>query len=86
ALMSAEDLSAGGIRSVAADVGLDPDQLETDMESDEVSEAIDANYQLASALGIEGTPAFVIGDTLVPGAVDKDRLAALIAEARTATN
>ncbi|MGI9510719.1 MAG: DsbA family protein, partial [Geminicoccaceae bacterium] len=42
ALMSAEDLSAGGIRSVAADVGLDPDQLETDMESDEVSEAIDA--------------------------------------------
>ena len=56
------------------------------MESDEVSKAIDANYQLASALGIEGTPAFVIGDNLVPGAVDKDRLAALIEEARTVTN
>ncbi|MEM8949206.1 MAG: DsbA family protein [Pseudomonadota bacterium] len=86
ALMSTNDLSAGGIRALAADVGLDPDQLEQDMESDEVSKAIDANYQLASALGIEGTPAFVIGENLVPGAVDKERLAALIDEARTATN
>lgn len=86
ALMSADDLSAGGIRTVAASVGLDPDQLEQDMESEEVSKAIDANYQLASALGIEGTPAFIIGETLVPGAVDKARLATLIEEARTATN
>ena len=86
ALMSADDLSADGIRTIAAEIGFDPDQLERDMESDEVTGAIDANYQLASALGIEGTPAFVIGETLVPGAVDKARLAALIEEARTATN
>lgn len=86
ALMSADDLSAAGLRTVAAAVGLDPDQLEQDMESEEVSKAIDANYQLASALGIEGTPAFVIGETLVPGAVDKARLATLIEEARTVTN
>lgn len=86
ALMSANDLSANGILAVAADVGLDPDQLAQDMESEAVSQAIDANYQLASALGIEGTPAFVVGETLVPGAVDKDRLTALIEEARTATN
>lgn len=85
-LMAADDLSAGGIRTLAADVGLDPDQLEQDMESDEISKAIDANYQLASALGIEGTPAFVVGDNLVPGAVDKSRLTSLIEEARTATN
>ncbi len=86
ALMTADDLSADGIRGIAANIGLDPDQLEQDMKSDEVAAAIDANYQLASALGIEGTPAFVIGETLVPGAVDKQRLAALIAEARSATN
>jgi len=86
ALMSADDLSADGIRVIAAGVGLDPDQLEQDMESDEVAKAIDANYQLASALGIEGTPAFVVGDALVPGAVDKARLTSLIEEARTAAN
>ncbi len=86
ALMSANDLSADGINKLAEQMGLDPDQLGEDMESSEVSEAIEANYQLASALGIEGTPAFVIGDTLVPGAVDKERLAQLIEATRTATN
>lgn len=86
ALMEAEDLSPAGIRASASQIGLDPDQLEQDMESDEVAEAIEANYQLASALGIEGTPAFVIGENLVPGAVDKGRLEELINEARTATN
>ena len=86
ALMSADDLSADGVMTIAADVGLDPDKLGQDMESEEVTAAIDANYQLASALGIEGTPAFVIGEALVPGAVDKARLSSLIEEARTATN
>ncbi|MDH3661983.1 MAG: DsbA family protein [Alphaproteobacteria bacterium] len=84
ALMTADDLSAEGIRAIAAEIGFDPDQLEQDMDSEGVSLAIDANYQLASALGIEGTPAFVIGETLVPGAVDKQRLASLIEEARAA--
>jgi len=86
ALMTADDLSMNGIRALAGNVGLDADQLETDMQSDTVTAAIDANYDLASALGIEGTPAFVVGETIVPGAVDKGRLTALIEEARTATN
>ena len=86
ALMTARDLSSDGIGKVAEQVGLDPDQLASDMDSNEVTQAIEANYELASALGIEGTPAFVIGENLVPGAVDKERLAELIAEARTATN
>lgn len=86
ALMTANDLSLAGVRAIASDIGLDPDQLQADMESDAVSEAIEANYELASALGIEGTPAFVIGETIVPGAVDKGRLTALIEEARTALN
>ncbi|MDA0676239.1 MAG: DsbA family protein, partial [Proteobacteria bacterium] len=38
--------------------------------------------QLAQALGIEGTPAIVVGDTLVPGALQKDHLKELIADAR----
>ena len=86
ALMSAKDLSKDGISKIAKNIGLDPAQLALDMESDAVSKAIEANYELASALGIEGTPAFVVGDKLVPGAVDKARLAELIKEARTAIN
>jgi protein-disulfide isomerase len=82
ALMTADDLSLAGIRAVADSVGLDPDRLERDMASAEVSAAIDANYRLANELGIEGTPAFVIGDQLIPGAVDKARLEQLIREQR----
>ena len=86
ALMSAKDLTADGISKIAENVGLDAEQLAADMESAEVTAAIEANYELASALGIEGTPAFVIGDALVPGAVGKDRLSELIEKARTAVN
>jgi protein-disulfide isomerase len=83
ALMAADDLSMPGIRAAAAAVGLDPDRLEADMSSPEVIAAIEANYELANQLGIEGTPAFVIGDQLIPGAVDKARLDQLIRQARS---
>jgi protein-disulfide isomerase len=83
ALMAADDLSIEGIRAAAVSVGLDPDRLEKDMASAQVSAAIDAHYKLANALGIEGTPAFVIGDQLVPGAVDKARLEELIRQQRS---
>ena len=86
ALMSAKDLSVGGISKLATQIGLDLEKLLADMESEQVSKAIEANYELASALGIEGTPAFVIGDTLVPGAVEKERLVELIEKTRTAIN
>jgi protein-disulfide isomerase len=83
ALMAADDLSIEGIRAAAAAVGLDPDRLEADMSSPEITAAIEANYELANQLGIEGTPAFVIGDQLIPGAVDKTRLDQLIRQARS---
>jgi protein-disulfide isomerase len=78
ALMDASDLSQDGILAIARDVGLDPERLAQDMEAPEVQAAIEANYALASRLGIEGTPAFVIGENLIPGAVGKARLVELI--------
>ena len=83
ALMASDDLSLAGIRATAKGVGLDPDRLEADMEGPEVSAVLEANYALAHELGIEGTPAFVIGDQLIPGAVEKSRLEHLIDEARS---
>ena len=37
---------------------------------------------LAAALGINATPTFVIGDQLIPGAIDLDALKQLVAQAR----
>ena len=82
ALMSAEDLSLPALRAMASELGMDPDRLEADMAAPEVSQAIEANFQLAGVLGIEGTPAFVIDDQLIPGAVDLARLEQLIDDAR----
>ena len=70
------------IFAIATDVGLDVDQLRAEMESEEVMSEIRANHALANAIGINGTPAFVIGNEVVPGAVGRDVLENLIASVR----
>ena len=52
------------------------------MEDPKLKQHIERNLELASALGIRGTPAFVIGTQFVPGAVDAAALKQLIADAR----
>ena len=44
------------------------------MGSDEVKKTIDENMKLADALGINGTPSYVVGDEVVVGAVGLDEL------------
>lgn len=70
------------VLALARSVGLDLDQLRVDMDSDAVNNHIAASRQLAQSLGFTGTPAFVIGDALVPGAVPLSELQSLIADAR----
>lgn len=82
ALMSVDDLSAPVIVDLAETHGLDPDRLIEDMQSSAVRQRLEANYAIAQAIGIEGTPAFVIGDTLLPGAVPLERLEQAISTAR----
>ena len=48
--------------AVAKEVGFDMARLEKDMESDEVKNTIDENMKLADALGVNGTPSYVVGD------------------------
>ena len=84
ALMRTQDLTEDGIKAVAREVGLDVERLTADMASEAVTRAIDANLALARDLGINGTPSFVIGDTLVPGAVEIAELTRLIDEQRAA--
>lgn len=67
---------------VAQSVGIDVDKAKPEMNAPEVDALIKRNYALAEALDIQGTPAFIIGDTLVPGATDIDRLRQLVADAR----
>jgi protein-disulfide isomerase len=70
------------ITRLAADAGLDAARLKADMAKPEIEAMIDRNKSLARALSVTGTPAFIIGEHLVPGAVDLDTLKLLVAEAR----
>jgi len=68
--------------NIAKDLGLDTEKLKKDAKSDKVATVIMRNHAIANALGIRGTPAFIIGDTLFPGKVDADTLSGALAEQR----
>jgi len=79
-------LSEDAVLQVAREVGLDLKQLQKDMNDPAIEAHIRDNYELAQTLSIEGTPAFVVGDRLVPGAVNEATLAAMVKRVReTAT-
>ena len=76
------NFSLEAILKAAEEAGLDGAKLRLDMESDGVKRQIEKTYELGRALSINGTPAFVIGDRIIPGAVDIETLKTLIRQAR----
>ncbi len=76
------DLGQDTVLELAEGVGIDVEKLRTDMEAPEVVALIQRHYELADKLGVSGTPAFVIGSELVPGAIDVETLKAKIRQAR----
>jgi protein-disulfide isomerase len=75
-------LTSDDVRLLAAKVGIDVAKLEQDMQDPAILETINRNYALADALGIKGTPAFIIGDELVPGAITVEDMQKRIAAVR----
>jgi protein-disulfide isomerase len=69
---------------IAQELGLDVPQLEKDMEDPSIQQALDEAKQLAQKLGLQGTPLYLIGDRMIPGAPDDlyDQLTAKIADVR----
>ena len=69
---------------IAAELGLDVPKLEKDMEDPSIQQALDETKDLAQKLGLQGTPLYLIGDRIVPGAPDDlyDQLTAKVAEVR----
>jgi protein-disulfide isomerase len=55
--------------AVAKDVGMNMAQLDKDMGSPEVKATMEENFKLAEALGLNGTPSYVIGNEVVVGAI-----------------
>jgi protein-disulfide isomerase len=71
------------IMKAAQEAEIDLASFQRDMASDETARIIERTRAAAGALGLNGTPAFVIGDTIIPGAVDAKQLQAVIDDVRT---
>lgn len=80
-LAATGDVTKDAILAIAGEVGLDAKRLETDLANPEWQTVIDRNRALAKDLGISGTPGFIVGTELVPGALDVKGLKDLIARA-----
>jgi protein-disulfide isomerase len=76
------DTTIAQIEASARSLGLDWPRMARDMDDPAVQARIDANLKLAHDLGIQGTPAMVIGTELVPGALELPELQKAVAEAR----
>ncbi|PIB23996.1 hypothetical protein BFP76_01735 [Amylibacter kogurei] len=82
ALMDLQQVDEAAALRVAEGLGMDIAQLKIDMESDAVAEHIATSRNITSALGLTGTPSFIVGDTVVPGFVPKESLEELVAKVR----
>lgn len=83
ALMEARgSLDEGRVMSIAKKIGLDVDKLRADMGSPRVTAEIEETYALANKLGVNGTPAFIIDDKLIPGAMGLQALEQQVATVR----
>lgn len=58
----------------AQELGLNPVSLRLELETPSVSDVIRRNHDLARALNVSGTPTYIIGDEIIPGAIGLEQL------------
>lgn len=76
-------ISEDALREMAKTVGLDVDKAATDANSTETTLHIEKNRKLGQDVGITGTPAFIVGDQLLPGAVPVAQMKAAVEGVRS---
>ncbi|MHA6721705.1 DsbA family protein [Sphingomonas sp. RS2018] len=82
ALYAAGRPNPASIAAAAAKAGLDLPRARATIASPAVAAEIEKNLRMAGTLGMTGTPAWVIGDRILSGAVGHDGLAKAVAAAR----
>jgi protein-disulfide isomerase len=85
ALMKSKERDKAGAIRVAKSVGINVAKLEEVLkkDADKISKILQDNIALGASIGIQGTPGFVIGEELVPGALEIGAFREKIAAART---
>ena len=66
----------------ANEIGLDIQKLKIDMNNSDIAKRLSQNREIAKILNLNGTPAFIIGDVIYPGALTKENLKEIIKKVR----
>ena len=82
AMFAAESLSSKNIEQAARQSGVDLENARAAIETGAYEGQLQNNVFLAQNMGVGGTPAWVVGDQVLSGAVGPDTLSAAIDEAR----
>ena len=67
-------ISLSDIKKISKELGINYEQLQKDMNSNETILLINESYRLADLIGVRGTPAFIINNNLIPGAIGKNEM------------
>ena len=67
---------------IAREAGVDIDQMRAYMEDPAINKSIDGNIELARAIGVTGSPTFIIGDAMLVGVKPLQQIESAIADAR----
>jgi protein-disulfide isomerase len=81
-LMASRITGLESILKIVSEIGLDAKLVQEKMNSTEISSLLATNKALADTIGVRGTPALIIGDKFIPGAIDLATMKQLIAEVR----
>ena len=84
ALFELPEISDATLEGLSDQLGLDHARLVKDMEGPEIAAQITRDTELARSLDINGTPGFVIGNRLVPGAIDTQTMQQIVEAERAA--
>lgn len=85
ALMKGNARSKDAALKIAKEKGLNVAKIEETLsgQKEKINEIIQQNRVLGGSIGIDGTPAFIIGEELIPGAIDVEAFKAKLKEIRS---
>ncbi|QUS35091.1 DsbA family protein [Falsirhodobacter algicola] len=76
------EVTEATLTRMASDLGLDWSAIRERMDSAEVTQVIADNHALAQQLQIQGTPTFVIGESMLRGYLSEEGMAQMVAQER----
>ncbi len=82
AMLTADGAGDDVLKAVSEHLGMDYAKLQADMLDPKIAEAIDRNIHLAESINVSGTPAYLIGDQFIPGAIDSAALTRVVKDER----